>query len=189
MTNLTNLAYHYIHDLVKNTCDLCGRVIGPAHLKRHRGSRPCRARQIENRMAERGLYPLPNLNHQWALKKSGIRYERFPGHGKSQYRREQLWLRGGVRPPPEYFDSYLYEDLGDRLFVEEWARDLLSGPARIDGIVAVLRNVDKRGPEFKRALMTTKALGGVRAVDLMLAAEGIWPPLPNEEEKPWKRRK
>lgn len=178
-----------------NACDLCGRVLGPAHMPRHRGSRPCRAKQIEDRMAERGLVPMRSLGFQWAVRKAGVRFERFPASSKSDYRQARLWTRGGEPLPRDHYDDRkLHKDLGDRLFVEEWTRDLLRSSndgvgISSDRIVGVLRAVAERGEDFRRALSTAKALGGGRAVNAMLAAAGIVPDYGIDPNQPWRRKR
>lgn len=170
---------------MKKRCPDCGlerKAIGS-----HRGSHPCRAEQVRLEMLRgHGLVPLRSLSFCRVLKWANVAWERVPANGHSHYHRPRAWAghrRLFKNRNPDY-SGPLYEGLGDVVFVEPWVAVLCGGSVwrsrlsdekpHLAPLIALLRGVDAQNDEFKQALVTTYALGGNKAINVLLVAEGLW---------------
>lgn len=166
-------------------CPLCG--LYRKALGSHKGSGTCREQQVKNQMRERGLFPLPTLQYAKLLKWADLPYERAPALARRGRTNHKAWnahlRRRLLNPTPDYAGG-LYKGLGDMLFVEEWVvmllkhRDIPNPSSRrkehLKPLVGLLRGIQERDDEFKKAMMATQALGGDGALNVLLVAEGLW---------------
>ena len=126
------------------------------------------------------------LSWQKVLQWADVKFERWPAYNAgNSYRRpkkrKHVIFQSSFLPGPEV-DKPLYAGLADALFVEPWVELLLKGSGRepyakkerLMPLVRLLGEINQRGEEFQKAMMTTLALGGGDALNLWLASEGIW---------------
>ena len=130
-------------------------------------------------MKKLGLVMIRSLTWQKVFQWAEVPFDRRPAAtGRGGYRRPRKY-RKLIRSTPD-FDDPIYEGLSDALFVPQWVHLLIQGEspwhkkASHAHLVATLRSVHQRGEEFTKALMTTHALGGDRAVNILLVTEGLW---------------
>lgn len=161
-------------------------MVFKAGLTPHKNKRPCRAGQIQARMKERGLVPITTLEWAKVFRWARISYVRMPANGRSTYSKPDMCTKAREAHPKltaacyDPFDP-IYKDLGDCLFVEEWVEMALQmggvgvhrARAGLEFLVRVLSAMRDKGDTWRKALMTTHALGGPKAVKDLLKSEGI----------------
>ncbi len=166
---------------MKVACPLCGRMVFKGSLGPHKNKRPCRAAQIQARMKECGLVPLTTLKWAKVFRWARIPFERIPANGNTMYGRPGLHTKSkGTSFGYDPTDP-IYKNLGDCLFVEKWVELVLQIAGedpylkreRLEYIVRVLASLREQDNVFRKALMTTHALGGPTAVKDLLKSEGI----------------
>ena len=152
----------------KVSCPLCGLTRVPGALKRHAGTRPCRAQQIANRMREdHGLVPAFSLDSAKLLHKAGLPYLRIPADSKSAYRNETAYgYRDWPKPIPEPDTrGPLYDGLGDMIFVYAWIHESCGGFLKRESFlqtVAALRDMANQNTEARTAVLAVHRLSGSR---------------------------
>lgn len=167
-------------------CPKCG--LTRQVLTGHIDSRICRAEQITANMWGYGFYPLSSLYYAKILRWAVLPCECIPARiSSSGYMRSHRDWKGKrlIQPAPSY-SGELYEGLSDMLFVNKWVATLLKDPTVPDPnistnrrhgfkafkpIINLLRAIQGRDEEYKLALMTTLALGGLQAVFDMIDTE------------------
>ncbi len=132
---------------------------------------------------------MPNLEWAKVLKWAGVPYERVPANARSSRRRPGAWQHKSGHlwriPEDEDYTAPVYAELGDTLFCEQWVMVVLgirhdsmtmypNNKLQARPVVEMLRRISKRDDEFKKSMMTTAALGGDQALNLLLVSEGLW---------------
>lgn len=140
----------------RQACPRCGTLV--TNPKEHMGKGPCRAAQAARRVGNKGLVPLGgkvDADLRYALEHFQVPHEVAP-----------VVYDAGMRR---------HSSQKNALCVPAWVAALveIGATERIDPFDAV-RKAMFRGEEFRNALVTTAALGGVRAVTQYLHDEGFF---------------